>query len=551
MKRISLDIETDGFDPSHIWCVGTEDIDTGESHLFTEDQRFKFKEYMKDATEVLGFNVLQFDLPILDSLWSYRVSLDAVTDVLLLCQLEQPGREGGNSLNSWGGRLRFPKMDMDVEDFYRGFTPEMGAYCMNDVKLTTKLYYHISNLMARRFSRDSIRLEHNVKEITSKQERDGFYIDEFSAMSLRAEFSEKLTEITDRMQAIFPPKEVQLKTKVKYIPFNPGSRKQIAERLMEKGWKPHKTKGYTEKGSVIVDETTLNGIDLDQAKVLAEYLTLQKRSAQVKSWLEAINPKTGRVHGRVLTLQTITGRMAHASPNMAQVPAVYSPYGEECRSCWTVPSAKKVLVGIDASSIELRMLCHYMKDDDYTTQVTEGDIHTFNQHLAGLPTRDQAKTFIYALLYGAGSAKIGSIIGRGAKEGQAIMDRFFSQLESFKKLKTKVSTVAERGWIIGLDKRTLHIRSVHSSLNTLLQGGSAILMKRALVIFDYLIKEQKLNATFVANVHDEWQLEVDKEHGDMVGKAGIEAIKRAGYYYSLRCPLDGEYKVGNNWAETH
>ena len=225
MKRISLDIETDGFDPSHIWCVGTEDIDTGESHLFTEDQRFQFKEYMKDATEVLGFNVLQFDLPILDRLWCYHVSLDTVTDVLLLCQLEQPGREGGNSLNSWGGRLRFPKMDMDVEDFYRGFSPEMGAYCMNDVKLTTK-------------------------EITSRQERDGFHIDEFTAMSLSAEFSEKLTEIIDRMQAIFPPKEVQLKTKVKYIPFNPGSRKQIAERLMEQGWKPHKTKGYTDKGSV-------------------------------------------------------------------------------------------------------------------------------------------------------------------------------------------------------------------------------------------------------------------------------------------------------------
>ena len=91
---------------------------------------------------------------------------------------------------------------------------------------------------------------------------------------------------------------------------------------MEQGWEPKK---HTDKGNVVVDETTLSAIDMDEAKVLAEYLMLQKRSAQVKSWLEAINPKTGRVHGRVLTLQTITGRMAHASPNMAQVPAVYSP----------------------------------------------------------------------------------------------------------------------------------------------------------------------------------------------------------------------------------
>ena len=548
MKRICLDIETDGFDPSHIWCVGTEDIDTGETRLFLESDRLKFREFMRDVEEVLGFNVLQFDLPILDNLWGVRVPVDQVTDVLILCQLEQPGREGGNSLEAWGGRLRFPKMDMEKEDFYRGYTEDMGIYCMNDVRLTVKLYHHITSVMAGRFSKDSIRLEHQVKAITSRQEVNGFYLDEFKAMSLSADFSERLTEITEKMQEIFPPKEIQLKTKVKYEPFNPGSRKQIAERLMERGWVPEK---HTEKGNVVVDETTLASIDMDEAKVLAEYLMLQKRAAQVKSWLEAINPKTGRVHGRVLTLQTITGRMAHASPNMAQVPAVYSPYGAECRGCWTVPSDKKVLVGIDASSIELRMLCHYMKDEDYTTQVVSGDIHTYNQQLAELPSRDQAKTFIYALLYGAGAAKIGSIIGKGAAEGQEIMDRFFLNLSSFQDLKTKVNKAAERGWIAGLDKRTLHIRTVHASLNTLLQGGSAILMKRALVIFDELIKEQGLNAIFVANVHDEWQLEVDKDHGDVVGKLGVDAIKRAGDYYKLRCPLDGEYKVGTSWAETH
>ena len=548
MKRICLDIETDGFDPSHIWCVGTEDIDTGETRLFLESDRLKFREFMRDVEEVLGFNVLQFDLPILDSLWGVRVPVDQVTDVLILCQLEQPGREGGNSLEAWGGRLRFPKMDMEKEDFYRGYTEDMGIYCMNDVRLTVKLYHHITSVMSGRFSKDSIRLEHQVKAITSRQEVNGFYLDEFKAMSLSADFSERLTDITEKMQEIFPPKEIQLKTKVKYEPFNPGSRKQLAERLLERGWVPEK---HTEKGNVVVDETTLASIDMDEAKVLAEYLMLQKRAAQVKSWLEAINPKTGRVHGRVLTLQTITGRMAHASPNMAQVPAVYSPYGAECRGCWTVPSDKKALVGIDASSIELRMLCHYMKDEDYTTQVVSGDIHTYNQQLAELPSRDQAKTFIYALLYGAGAAKIGSIIGKGAAEGQQIMDRFFLNLSSFQDLKTKVNKAAERGWIAGLDKRTLHIRTVHASLNTLLQGGSAILMKRALVIFDKLIKEQGLNAIFVANVHDEWQLEVDKDHGDMVGKLGVDAIKRAGDYYKLRCPLDGEYKVGTSWAETH
>jgi hypothetical protein len=166
MKRICLDIETDGFDPSHIWCVGTEDIDTGETRLFLESDRLKFREFMRDVEEVLGFNVLQFDLPILDSLWGVRVPVEQVTDVLILCQLEQPGRVGGNSLEAWGGRLRFPKMDMEKEDFYRGYTEDMGIYCMNDVKLTVKLYHHITSVMSGRFSKDSIRLEHQVKAIT-------------------------------------------------------------------------------------------------------------------------------------------------------------------------------------------------------------------------------------------------------------------------------------------------------------------------------------------------------------------------------------------------
>ena len=132
------------------------------------------------------------------------------------------------------------------------------------------------------------------------------------------------------------------------------------------------------------------------------------------------------------------------------------------------------------------------------------------------------------------------------------MDMFFLRLKSFQKLKNKVTNSAEKNkWISGLDNRTLHIRSTHAALNTLLQGGSAILMKRALVILDQMIRDQKLPAIFVANVHDEWQLEVDKDHADVVGKLGVEAIKKAGDYYNLRCPLDGEYKVGATWAETH
>ena len=152
----------------------------------------------------------------------------------------------------------------------------------------------------------------------------------------------------------FDPTRKDLKTKTKYIPFNIGSRQQIADRLMEIGWKPKK---HTDKGNVIVNEEVLDGINLPEAKKISRYLLLQKRIAQIKSWIEACDDKDGRVHGKVLTLKTVTGRMAHHSPNMAQIPAVRSPYGKECRDCWTVENPyTHSIVGTDASGLELRCL---------------------------------------------------------------------------------------------------------------------------------------------------------------------------------------------------
>jgi len=284
-------------------------------------------------------------------------------------------------------------------------------------------------------------------------------------------------------------------------------------------------------------------------------MMLGKRIAQIESWLEVVGAD-GRVHGRVITNGAVTGRMTHMKPNMAQIPNSGSPYGPECRQCWTVEEGN-VLVGCDASGLELRMLAHYMKDDGYVRTVTEGsskdgtDVHTVNQHAAGLPTRDSAKTFIYAFLYGAGASKIGSIVGGSAKEGQRLIDRFMAGTPALKRLRDKVAVYAAKGFVPGLDGRKIWVRSEHAALNSLLQGAGAIVMKKALVLLDRRIKELGVNAKFVANVHDEWQIECPEVYADVVGKVAVQSIIDAGLAYNLRCPLDGEYKVGRNWRETH
>jgi DNA polymerase I-like protein with 3'-5' exonuclease and polymerase domains len=198
-----------------------------------------------------------------------------------------------------------------------------------------------------------------------------------------------------------------------------------------------------------------------------------------------------------------------------------------------------------------------MKDEKYVKTVTEGsskngtDVHTVNQHAAGLPTRDTAKTFIYAFLYGAGPAKIGSIVGGNAKEGQRLIDRFMAGTPALKRLRDKVSVYASKGFVPGLDGRKIWVRSEHAALNSLLQGAGAIVMKRALCILNDTIRVNEWDAKFVANVHDEFQIECREDIADLVGKAGRQAIIDAGLAYNLRCPLDGEYKVGRNWRETH
>lgn len=291
------------------------------------------------------------------------------------------------------------------------------------------------------------------------------------------------------------------------------------------------------------------------AELIKDYLLLQKRVSQIQSWFECVG-SDGRVHGRVITNGAVTGRMTHSSPNMAQIPNAGSVYGHECRECWTVDEGN-VLVGADASGLELRMLAHYMKDSEYVKTVVEGsskdgtDVHTKNQKAAGLQTRDQAKTFIYGFLYGAGPAKIGSIVGGTAKDGQKLIDAFLKATPALKRLRDTVTKYAGKGFVPGLDGRKIWVRSEHAALNSLLQGAGAIVMKQALVMLEADIRKQKLRAKFCANVHDEWQLECHPDDAEAVGKLAVASIKAAGEYFNLRCPLDGEYKIGKSWRDTH
>jgi DNA polymerase-1 len=472
---------------------------------------------------------------------------------MILSQLYNPIIEKGHSLKSWGERLGIPKGEVDSFDH---FSEEMLDYCKQDVNVTYSLYKYFKKQQSV-FSSRSIALEHKIKSIIQQQEDTGFYLDLPKATTFISCVQDKMDNIEGELQKIFPPHVVSGRTHKRsgkpladiVTPFNPASRKQIAERLMGLGWKPDKK---TDKGNVIVDEAVLETIDLPEAKKISEYLLLGKRYAQVKSWVEAAD-SDGRVHGRVLTLKTVTGRMAHTSPNMAQVPAVYSPMGTECRSMWSVEDTTNYsLVGTDASGLELRGLAHMMDDPKFTQEILEGDVHTANMKMAGLTDRDQAKTFIYALMYGAGAAKIGKVVGGTAKEGEALISKFMSNMPKFSALKNNLNQTVERNGVIpGLDGRTLQVRSPHAALNTLIQGAGAVICKQWLVQMHEAYTKKGLDVRLVASIHDEYQFEVHNKDCEEFGLITKTAMKEVEEIYSFRCPLDSEYKIGKNWAETH
>jgi DNA polymerase I len=572
-----FDIETDDLNATKVWCIVAQNPDTGEIFKFPPNKLEEGYQFLTTADRLIGHNILGFDIPMVQKFGGVDLSKKDIIDTLVLSRLFNPTREGGHSLENWGYKLNYKKIEFEE---YTEYSPQMLEYCVRDVQLNTLVFRELRKESIG-FSKESIALEHDTARVIKQQETNGFKFDSMSAELLLAELREKMTNIEDEVHRTFKPRWVDDKLVTPYIKkdgtlskrgltdeeydtllvsedytpfmrrkleeFNLGSRKQIGEYLTDFGWKPER---FTPTGQPIVDEKTLSEIThIHEAKLIADFLMLQKRIAQVTSWVEAVQDD-GRVHGFVIPNGTITGRMTHRNPNMAQVPSVSNPYGKECRACWTVDEGN-VLLGVDASGLEIRMLAHYMDDEEFTKEILDGDIHTANQRAAQLESRNQAKTFIYALMYGAGDEKLGKVVGGTTTDGRRAREHFFDSKPTFKSLRDRVQRAANKKFLKGLDGRKLYIRNNHAALNTLLQGAGAIVMKKALVILANRLELSMTPFKFVANIHDEWQIEVTECRANKVGTLAVQSIIDAGNHFNLRCPLDGEFKIGRNWSETH
>ena len=545
MTKAIVDIETNAIDATKIHCIVARS-EKGTEKVWVGDECVQFGDWSKQIDQFIMHNGISFDAPILNRLAGSSIKLSQVRDTLIESQLYNPIREGGHSLGAWGERLKFPKGECNDFKFY---TEDMLSYCKRDTEITGRLANTLS-VEGKNFSQRSYELERKVRAIVDQQERNGFAFNIKEAMMFLSKLEDEQHQLEREAEEMFEPVITYSPVKKipKSTPFNIASRKQIAERLIERGWKPTQK---TEKGNVIVSEEILSKLKMPEAQMFNRYFLLQNRTGLLKSWIQECE-EDGRVRGRVMTLRTVTGRMAHNSPNMAQVPATYSPYGKECRELWTVSNPDThVLMGTDASSLELRCLAHYMEDPKFTREVLTGDVHTANMKAAGLTNRDQAKTFIYAFLYGAGPAKLGKVVGAGANRGQQLINNFLKNMPQLKRLRDNITEASESGVVPALDGRQLHIRYSHASLNTLLQGAGAIVCKQWLVHMDEHIRKTGVDVKLVASVHDEYQFEVAKKDVKTFGSITKKAMKEAQETLEMKCSLDCEYKEGLTWADTH
>lgn len=587
--RLAFDIEANGLldTVSKVHCLCAVDLDSDQTWQFGPSQIEEGLELLKTADLLVAHNALGYDMPVLKKLFGFEHH--TVRDTLIIARLIHSNLKdtdanrmaqgliprdcyGSDSLKAWGYRLGEHKGEYDGG--WDEWSQVMQDYCAQDVQVLKRLWHF---LQPETYSPEAIELEHDIARVCLSMTHFGWTFDKDKAADLYGKLAARREELSKALIAKFgsweevdkvliPKRDNKARgykagvpvTKMKTVEFNPNSRQHIEKKLREMGWKPEV---FTESGQAKLDESTLSKVDIPEAKLLVEHFLIEKRLGQLADgdagWLKLVQPD-GRIHGRYNTMGTVTGRSAHFGPNIAQVPAGKSPYGKECRELFTVPKGWS-MVGADMAGLELRCLAHYLHAYDggtYGDLVLNGDVHSENQKAAGLPTRDNAKTFIYAFLYGAGPSKIGKIVNGSAKHGQELIDRFMRGLPAFGKLRQAVSTAAQKGWLKGLDGRRIPVRSEHAALNSLLQGCGAILCKRWVVDAHKSLKAQYKEGydgdfVFCGWIHDELQVACREEIAEQVGDIIANCARKAGDPYGFKIRLDSEYIIGRSWADTH
>jgi len=611
----AVDIETESLTPNIIHCAVIMNLQTEEVHEFRppDIERGALADFIntkskESTTKWVGHNAISFDIPVLNALCGTDVHIDDIVDTLTLSYLYHPHMRNGHSLDAWGQRFSFPKLDFN--DFEM-FSEEMLTYCRQDVALTARLFRALTHRMREQgFSELSCEIEHKIRVVLDEQERNGVLLDEKKATLMLADFQDKLADLQGRIHEVFPdeltvhgeykyrlkkdgtetanflrhkslfPKLVFNKSKTsyrtyQYTSFNIGSPKQRVKRLLALGWKPTEFTPKTSKGGGGNPKVTEDQLvefakvsKIPEVELIRDWMLYNTRIKSLTEWLGHLQ-EDGRIHGRVLTCGAGTRRMRHMKPNTANICGVDKPYGEEMRELLCVEDRLR-MVGIDAKGIEGRVMLHYLNNSAATKVFMEGDIHQMNadavtEAVGFEVTRRTAKTLYYAFLYGASDGKLGSILGHNRKIGKLVRAAIMKNVPGLEKLVESIEDEFNKsaiGAIKCIDGGFVRCPSPHSAMNYKFQSAGAIEMKLASILAHgfkinslggaYLETPMDLDrAKKVLDVHDETQWACDPDYTQTCGEIYCAAITLAGQLLDFNIEMEGDFNVGKNWKETH
>ena len=597
----AIDIEANGLLPDTIFCVVCKNVGTKEKYCFTNTAGYgrSVKDFpawynsLSNNTQIVGHNVLSYDLPNLTRLLGLKWSLARIVDTLVLSYLYNSAINGGHSLEAWGERLK--KLKLPHDDWAK-FSPEMLERCEQDVDITIELFLRLTARMrGYGYSEKSCEIEHYIRDVINEQERNGFYFDTVGARALYSKLRSEQDQLNENIERLFPPvltEQARFKYRLRangqpyaryaehcrifprvdrvgeeYVcydwqKFNIASPAQRIVKLTNLGWEPT---SFTPKGNPKVDEDVLiefaEKSGIKEVQAIADWLVLAGRSSMLQTWLVNVD-LDNCIHGHILTCGATTRRMIHFKPNTANIPKAKKnvKYGYECRSLWQARPGR-VLVGYDAASLEMRMMLHYLKADQKLIDLyLSGDPHQANSMALEanpwgweVPRDTGAKNGFYAFIYGAQDSKLGWTFNhKGGKEfGAWGRQKLYEITPGLEDLitETQHEYYSNNGMLKCIDGGFNRCPSPHAAVNYRFQGAGAIVMKQAAI---YLRdRASNLDHLKVGDIHDEGQHDVYPLDADKFGQLAVQCIRDAGEELNFNLPLDGNYKIGPTWASTH
>ncbi|WP_371038263.1 DNA polymerase I [Rhodosalinus sp. FB01] len=516
-----------------------------------------------DAILKIGQN-MKYDAKILAR---YGISVAPVDDTLLMSYAMNAGLHGHGMdtlserylshtpipikelIGSGKSQITFDRVPID----------RATAYAAEDADITLRLWQLFRpQLHTARVTRVYERMERPLVPVLAEMEMAGIKVDRDTRSRMSGAFAQKMPALEEEIHELAGE------------PFNVGSPKQLGEILFDKmsleGGKRGKTGAYATGAEVLEDLAMEHELP---RKVLDWRAVSKLKSTYTDALQEHINPETGRVHTSYVQSGAATGRLASTDPNLQNIP-VRTEEGRRIREAF-VAEEGKVLVSLDYSQIELRILAHVAGIGALKEAFRDGlDIHAMTaSEMFDVPLEDmtpeirrQAKAINFGVIYGISGFGLGRNLRIPRSEAQGFIDRYFERFPGIRDYMDETVAFAKaHKRVETLFGRVIHTPEIdargpragfarRAAINAPIQGTAADIIRRAMVRMPGAI--EGLPARMLLQVHDELLFEVEAgAEADLVAAARTVMEAAAEPAVRLDVPLVVDAGQGANWAEAH